>query len=105
MPFGQGIIGAAPRAECSFEFISEELARCWFAIRPLMGNAFTMMPEEMKVQPESAIPLVGHQWTYGFDESGSTVGSKTHQLVLVTVVRKTKVLGHRLIKNSKRMRK
>src|SRR5262245_45274230 len=64
-----------------------------------------MMAEEAQIERVRAIGPQTHDLPHGLHEDRPAIGRKPHDLVLVTIVRKSEKLCQRLIEDAKRMRK
>src|SRR5205823_13978912 len=72
---------------------------------PLIGNTLLVMAKVSEIEFESPVRLEPDDFVHGFHEGRRSVRRKSHDLVLVAVIGKSKELRHRLIENAERMGK
>ena len=101
----QRFIRVARRPEQPGQLRRIQLAHPGFAVFPLVFHFLAMMAKMVKVQAERATFFEAHDLPHFGHEARLTVGCQPHHLVLVAVIRKTEILGQRLIENAQRMRK
>src|SRR6476661_4175173 len=75
------------------------------ASRPLVADLFLVVAEETGVEPVCAIVLKQDHPAHLRHEPWLAIWGEPHDLVLVAIVRKAQILGQRLVKYAKRMRK
>src|SRR5436305_1014618 len=101
----QRLIGAARRAKQILQFLAEEstYGRCF--VHPLVDGLAGMMSEITEIQSECAVVAQQHDTPQLIHEPRLAIGRQPHDLVLVSIMRKAKILGYCLIEDTERMGK
>jgi hypothetical protein len=73
-------------------------------IEPINLGIFVMI-EVRQIQLEPALWQQTHNLVHGIQVYRFSIGREPHDFVLVTVIGKSEILGDRLVKGAKRMRK
>src|SRR5215813_4122480 len=73
------------------------------ASRPLVADLFLVVAEKSGVESIGAIVLKQDDPAHLCQEPWLPIGREPHHLVLIAVMRKTKILGQGLVKDAKRM--
>ena len=105
MAIGEGFVGLARRAKQLFKLRAEEGANHGRAALPRVVDLFLVVPEEAQLEGEAPIVIERHDLSQLVQKSRLPIGRQPHDLVLVTVVGKAQILGHRLVEDAKRVRK
>src|SRR5712691_3416969 len=97
------IAGATPRTEQVLERGREQVVEPRRASLPLITDRRAVMAEIGEVEGEGAVALERDEPAHSVEKRRRAIGRKPHHLVLVPVIRKTEILGERLVENAERM--
>ena len=101
---GQRLLFAARRPEQIGQLRRIQITHARFAVLPLVFDSFSMMAKIIQIQTEGAVFLKFNDPPHLMQQTRLAVGRKPHDLVFIAVIRKTKVLRQRLIKDAEGMR-